>query len=236
MPATDNTSSTGTGQVDERRPTWDGVERRTGSREVLEQRFVEAMLRAGEALGELSGQPLLADVPELKRYTAAQILDLAGGPGTTVVAVYVGISGPLVGHALLLLSPEDAGRLAGLLLSDLDGGPRAIGSDVHVFETDPLVRSALEETGNVVIANFLTGFAPPDLGDTIHPTVPQTAVDMAGAILDGILVVLTQRAETFLVARTAFHGGGRRINAVLLVLPLTKTLPGFAQPDTTPSV
>jgi chemotaxis protein CheC len=233
MPATNGGDEPGDRGADERRANWPGVERRTGSRAVLEQRFVEAMLRAGEALGEISGQPLLTDVPELRRYTASQILDLAGGPGTTVIAVYVAISGPLVGHALLLLSPEDARRLAGLLLDDVGADPSVHGG-LDMFREDPLVRSALGETGNIVIANFLTAFAPPDLGDRIHASVPQMVVDMAGAILDGILVVLTQTSETFLVARTAFHGGGVRIDATLLVLPRTDTLPGFAQPDATP--
>jgi chemotaxis protein CheC len=211
--------------------TWDGVERRTGSRAVLEQRFAEAMMRAGEALGELAGQPLLTDVPELRRVSAAQILELAGGPATVVVGVYVAISGPLIGHALLLLEPDDALRLSGLLLGD---GGRSIGDpgdELELLRADGLVRSALEETGNVVIANFITAFAPPDLDDPIHTSVPQSVVDMAGAILDGILVVLTQTSETFLVARTAFHGGGVRISATLLVLPRTDTLPGFSQPD-----
>lgn len=208
---------------------WTGPERRSGSRELLEERFRAAMIAAGEALGGMTGRKIRVEPPVLERHTANGILDLAGGPEAIVVAVYVGISGPLVGHALLILTPADAHRLAGLLLEGLAGHEEAVDPATGVYAPDPLVRSALEETGNVVIANFLTAFAPDHLSEPIHPSVPQSVVEMAGAILDGILIELSVYEDTFLVARTAFHTRGLRIDALLLVLPIPGSLPEFSR-------
>jgi len=205
-------------------------ERRTGSRIVLEHRFADAMVRAGNALAEISGEPLTVHSSELRRHTAGEILELAGGPEAVVVAVYVGISGPLSGHALMLLHPTDARRLARLLLDGLADLDSSDGSG-SLYQPDPLERSALEETGNVVIANFLNAFAPIDLAETIHVSVPESVVDMAGAILDGILIDLSSAEDTFLVESTAFHSAAGRINLTLLVLPRLATLADFSHAE-----
>lgn len=74
--------------------------------------FGRAMKRAGEALGAMSGQVIEVETPLLRRCSAADILAMAGGPESVVLAVYVGIFGSLEGHSLLLFSPSDAHRLA----------------------------------------------------------------------------------------------------------------------------
>ncbi len=83
--------------------------------------FGRAMKRAGEALGSMSGQVIEVQTPQLRRCTAADVLTMAGGPESIVLAVYVSIHGSLQGHALLLFSPSDAHRLAQILLAGLLG-------------------------------------------------------------------------------------------------------------------
>lgn len=211
--------------------SWPGTERRTGSRIVLEHRFADALIRAGDALGQMSGQAIRVDAPELRRHTASELLSIAGGPESIVVVVYVAISGPLSGHALLMLEPADARRLAGLLLEGMAEVEDRTASEGELYRPDGLERSALEETGNVVIANFLNAFAPTDLAEAINVSVPESVVEMAGAILDGILIELSTVSDTFLLAATAFHLPTGRINLKLLVLPRPATLPGFARAD-----
>jgi hypothetical protein len=67
--------------------------------------FGRAMKRAGEALGSMSGQIIDVQTPVLRRCTAADVLAMAGGAESVVLAVYVGITGSLQGHALLLFAP-----------------------------------------------------------------------------------------------------------------------------------
>ena len=114
--------------------------------------FRKAMKRAGEALGSMSGQVIEVETPMLRRCSASDVLAMAGGPESIVLAVYVGINGSLQGHALLLFSPADAHRLAAILLTGLLGpGELPMEESPDVLNYDELELSALQEAGNVTI-------------------------------------------------------------------------------------
>ncbi len=56
------------------------------------------------------------------------------------------------------------------------------------------------------------------------PSVPQAIVEMAGAILDAVLVDLSMDADQVLAARAAFIEGYDAIEGTLLVLPRPESL------------
>ena len=186
--------------------------------------FGRAMKRAGEALGSMSGQIIDVQTPVLRRCTAADVLAMAGGAESVVLAVYVGITGSLQGHALLLFAPRDAHRLAQILLAGLLGpGELPIESTTDPLSYDELELSALQEAGNVTISAFLN-----ELGmhrhDPVQPTPPQIAIEMAGAILDAVLLDLVSDADQVLAAKTSFSEHGRAIDGTLFVLPRADSL------------
>ena len=186
--------------------------------------FGRAMKRAGEALGSMSGEIIDVQTPMLQRCSAADVLTMAGGPESIVLAVYVGIWGSIEGHALLLFSPPDAHRLAQILLAGLLGpGELPIDATTDVLAYDELELSALQEAGNVTISAFLN-----ELGMHLHepcqPTPPQVGIEMAGAVLDAVLLDLVSDADQMLAAKTTFSEGGRAIDGTLLVLPRADSL------------
>jgi len=186
--------------------------------------FGRAMKHAGEALGSMSGHVIEVQTPSLRRCTAADVLAMAGGPESVVLAVYVGIFGSLQGHALLLFSPADAHRLAQILLAGLlglDEIPVEATSDVLAY--DELELSAVQEAGNVTISAFLNELGT-YLDEPVQPTPPQIVVEMAGAVLDAVLVDLMSDADQVLAAKTTFSEGGRAIDGTLLVLPRPDSL------------
>ena len=187
--------------------------------------FSRAMKRAGEAMGSMSGQIIEVQTPILRRCTAAEVLAIAGGPDALVLAVYVGIKGSLSGHSLLLFSPRDAHRLAQILLAGLLGSgelPMEESGDVLVF--DELELSALQEAGNVTISAFLNELGM-HLHEPVHPTPPQVLIEMAGAVLDAVLLDLCSEVDQVLAAKTTFSEGGLAIDGTLLVLPRADSLP-----------
>lgn len=192
---------------------------------VVASTFSRAMQRAGAALGSMSGNVIDVKTPVLRRCTAAAVLDMAGGPEAVVVAVYVGIKGSLQGHALLLFSPIDAHRLAQILLASVLGPgelpARAAGDP---FDFDALELSAVQEAGNVTISAFLNELGM-HLHEPVQPNPPQIVIEMAGAILDGVLLDLMSEVDQVLAARTTFSEGGRAIDGTLLVLPRPNSLP-----------
>jgi chemotaxis protein CheC len=190
---------------------------------VLARTFANGLMRAGLALAEMTGHEIIVASPAVRRCSPADVIAMAGGPDTVVVGIYLGISGSLSGHALLMLPPEGARRLARILIEGIaqpaDGDEGA--GDPLVF--DPLEMSALQEVGNVTISAFLN-----ELGMHLHepvlPSVPQAIVEMAGAILDAVLVDLSLDADQVLAARAAFIEGYDAIEGTLLVLPRPESL------------
>jgi chemotaxis protein CheC len=194
----------------------------TTAETVLGHTFARAMTRAGEALGEMSGHELAVSAPDVRFCQPQDVVEMAGGPETVVVAIYLGITGSLQGHAILLLPPDGAHRLADVLL---DGFVEPVEPGVAV---DPLVfgeleLSALQEVGNVTLGAFLNEIGR-HLNEPVQPTVPQAIIEMAGAILDAILLDLVADTDEVLAAKTTFREGGNVIEGALLVLPRQESL------------
>ncbi len=195
--------------------------------------FCRAMRHAGDALFEMTGRTVEIATPEMRRCTPSEVLELAGGADALVVSVYVGITGGISGHALLVLPVVGAFRLADRLVEDLLEGdcrpaPLADAADPFVAlaglpELDDLHRSALLELGNVTIAAALNELGD-HLGSPIHPTVPEAVTEYAGAVLDAVLLDLVSAADDVLAARTVFLEGADTVDGTLLVLPRSDSL------------
>jgi chemotaxis protein CheC len=195
----------------------------TTAETVLAHTFARAMNRAGEALGVMSGHELAISAPDVRFCHAQEVVELAGGPDTVVVAVYLGITGSLSGHAILLLPPEGAHRLAGVLLDGFVDRPEAGAATGDPLAFGELELSALQEVGNVTLGAFLNEIGR-HLQEPVQPTVPQAIIEMAGAILDSILLDLVADTDEVLAARTTFHEGNNEIEGALLVLPRLESL------------
>ena len=88
---------------------------------------------------------------------------------------------------------------------------------------DELELSALQEAGNVTISAFLNELGM-HLHEPVQPTPPQIVIEMAGAVLDAVLLDLVSDADQVLAARTTFSEGGRAIDGTLFVLPRSESL------------
>lgn len=191
--------------------------------QALERTFERAMGAAGRALADMSGQAIQVVATEVVRTAAHRVVDTAGGAGTVVVGIYLGITGSLDGHALLVLQPDGARRLAALLLEGF-ATPRPVELDeLGMARLDELELSALREVGNVTVGAFLNEVGR-HLEEPVVVTVPVAVSDMAGAILDGVLADLTSDIDEVLVVRTSFINNGDTIEGAVLVLPRQESL------------
>jgi chemotaxis protein CheC len=189
----------------------------------LERTFERAMGAAGRALAEMSGHAIEVVATEVARTTAHHVVDAAGGAGTVVVGIYLGITGSVDGHALLVLQPEGARKLAGLLLDGFADPRMAEVDEFGVPSLDELELSALREVGNVTVGAFLNEVGR-HLEEPVVVTVPIAVSDMAGAILDAVLADLTTESDDVLAARTSFINGADTIEGAVLVLPRQASL------------
>lgn len=183
--------------------------------------FAASMIRAGSVLAAMSGRPIRISTPSVRRCLPGEIVAMAGGAEAVVVAVYLGMFGGLAGHALLVLEPDCARRLAGLLLDGL--GVEAVEGATDGNALGAIERSALGEIGNVVVSAFLNelGHRAPR---AIQPTPPQVIVEMAGAVVDAVVLDVLGNSDRVLAGHTVFHDGEDLIQALLLILPQVDSL------------
>ena len=180
--------------------------------------FVDGLEGAAASCGVMSGGRLRVTSTEVRKLSATDVLISAGGAEIAVAAVYVGFSGQLSGHAVLMLPAEEARSLARIVLDGLADAADDGSASVETGGLTALERSALEEVGNVAVSAVLNRLAD-HLGEAIHPTVPVYVYDMAGAVLDAIVSDVAGSDQMLFAARTRFSQDTRDATGVLLVLP-----------------
>lgn len=180
--------------------------------------FGRAMRKAGDALAEMSGHAITVESPAVRRCDAADVIGFAGGPDAVVVGVYLGITGSVTGHSLLMLSVDGARRLASVLLDGMFDDVEPGLDEMGLPAFDPLEMSALQELGNVTVGAFLNELGM-HLHEPVQPTVPQALIEFAGSILDAVLVDVAAAEGEILAAQTRFVEGERGIDGTILVLP-----------------
>ena len=110
-------------------------------------------------------------VPQVRVLDFKDVGALLGGEEQEMAGVYLGVEGNVTGSILFLVKKEVALHLVKKLMGDM-------ASD----EFGEMERSALKEISNIITGAYLNALsALTNL--TIFPSVPDLAIDMAGAIL-----------------------------------------------------
>jgi chemotaxis protein CheY-P-specific phosphatase CheC len=180
--------------------------------------FASGLEGAAASCEAMSGGRLHVSSSEIRRLTAADVLVSAGGAEVPVAAVYVGFSGRLSGHAVLMLPAGEGRSLAKIVLGGLTDGSDVGTASIETAGMTTLERSALEEIANVAVSAVLNRLGD-HLGEAIHPQVPVFVHDMAGAVLDAIVSDAAGIDETLFAARTRFSQDAQDATGVLLVVP-----------------
>jgi len=101
----------------------------------------------------------------------AEAVDSIGNPEDDVTGIVLGVFGDMEATVLLLVNPNHAALLCGML---------GVPADSEYGE------SALMEIGNIVGTSYINALASMT-GMEIEPTPPATATDMLGAIVQTVL-------------------------------------------------
>lgn len=162
---------------------------------------------AAVALSTMVDKKVLLSVPRASLVPLVKVSDLVGGAETPVVGIYLHISGDASGSMLLLLADTSATELAHLMVAGEEG------RDLTTVE-----QSALQETGSILAGSYLNALSQMT-GILLRPSVPGFAMDMAGAIVDFILVEISQSDDYVLVIETEFDILEHVIKGHLILFP-----------------
>jgi chemotaxis protein CheC len=167
---------------------------------------------AATALSQLTGRRIDLEVPRVRFESVQDVPRIAGGAETVVDGLYFHILGDARG-VILMIFPEESGReIVRLVLGGQEVPPE-----------DPLSISAMREIGNILTSAFLSAIGQL-AGLSLIPSVPGYARDMAGSILDLVLIDLARLEDTALVIETVFGAEGAGIRGHFFLLPDPHTL------------
>ncbi len=167
---------------------------------------------AATALSQLTGRRIELEVPRVLFTKVQEVPRIAGGAETVVDGLYFRILGDARG-VILMIFPEESGReIVRLVLGNQEAMPE-----------DALSISAMREIGNILTSAFLSAIGQL-AGLSLIPSVPGYARDMAGSILDLVLIELSRLEDTALVIETVFREAGEGIRGHFFLLPDPHTL------------
>lgn len=169
---------------------------------------------AATALAVMTRDRIDMSVPRVGILPFDQVAELVGGPDTVVVGVYFQVTGSAKCNILFLLSIEKAVLLAELLM----GVPPSNKDTLGTMEL-----SAVAEAGNIISSTYLNALAM-FTKMTLIPSPPAVGVDMAGALLDGVLALYEEIGDYVLVLENKFRKGELDVIGHLFLLPEPEAL------------
>lgn len=177
------------------------------------------MGHAATALSQLIGQSVSLRVPHVKISDISRVPDCLGGAERLMVGITLQILGDARGSIMLLFPQESAHHLLGSLP----------GSQGKALVMNEMAVSALKEVGNILASAYLSALGNL-LNITLIPSVPLMAYDMAGAVVDYVLIELSQAGDQALMIETIFSGSSNQsftIKGHFFLLPDPATLDIF---------
>jgi len=147
-------------------------------------------------------------VPEVKIMGFDKVSQILGGEEMIVVGILLSVTGDLTGNMMFILDNYAARQLVNILL----------GSNSTSLQFDEMELSALKEIGNILTGSYLNALA----GLTnlkILPSIPELAIDMAGAILSVPAIEFGKVGDSVLYIETEFSEGITKVFGDFLLIP-----------------
>ena len=150
---------------------------------------------ATTALAQMLQRKVDMKVPQATLLEFRDLGEAIGGEETIMAGVYMVVEGDIRGSMMFLLEKNSARHLANQMLGGF-GDPNA--EDFGEMEI-----SVLQEIGNIMTGSYLNSLS--DLtGLKIFPSVPEIAIDMAGAILSVPAIEFGVIGDRILMIQTRF--------------------------------
>jgi chemotaxis protein CheC len=153
---------------------------------------------AATALAKMLNKRVDMGVPKVKVLEFKEVNEVLGEAETPVVGILLEVDGQLNGYMMFILHYE----AARLLVSMLMGGILENVSE----EFNEIELSALKEIGNILAGSYLSSLSSLT-SLKVMPSVPDLAIDMAGAILSVPAIEFGKVGDTVLYIETEFSQG-----------------------------
>lgn len=161
---------------------------------------------ATTALASMLGCKVDMRVPQVRLLDFGEVGETIGGEEQLVVGIYLQVEGDITGSIMFLMETETAKHLVAKLM----------GLEIGA-EFDEMQISALKEIGNIITGAYLNSLsALTNL--MIYPSVPDMAIDMAGAILSVPAIQFGVMGDRILLIQSQFSDD-IEINGYFILIP-----------------
>ena len=163
--------------------------------DVLKEISNIGMGHAATAMSQMLDRSVQLRVPCVTITDISKVPEQLGGAEQLVVGITLQILGDVRGNIMLLFPQESAYRMICTLFGRKEKG----------LVMNELTASALKEVGNILASAYLSALGSL-LNKTLIPSVPSLAYDMAGAVVDYVLINLSESGDLALMVETEFAG------------------------------
>jgi len=165
---------------------------------------------AATALAKLLNRKIDMDVPRVKIMDFRDVSETLGGAELPVVGILLEVSGDLTGNIMFILEQQAATLLVNMLMGREPDAEHKEFTEIEI--------SALKEIGNILAGSYLSSLsALTNL--KIMPSVPDLAIDMAGAILSVPAIEFGKVGDTVLYIETEFSEGNDKVVGHFFLIP-----------------
>ncbi len=150
---------------------------------------------ATTALAQMLQRKVDMKVPQADLLEFRDLGEAIGGEETIMAGVYMVVEGDIRGSIMFLLEKESSRHLVSQMLGGM--------GDPNAEEFGEMEISVLKEIGNIMTGAYLNSLS--DLTQLkIFPSVPEIAIDMAGAILSVPAIEFGVLGDKILMIQTRF--------------------------------
>ena len=167
---------------------------------------------AATALANMLNKKVDMDVPKVKILEFKDVTEMLGGAEVIVVGILLKVAGDLTGNMMFILEKSSAHILVNMLM----GRPWTV--DEQTDEFSEIEISALKEIGNILAGSYLSALTSLT-GLRILPSVPDMAIDMAGAILSVPAIQFGKLGDTVLYIETEFNEDDKKVVGSFFLIP-----------------
>lgn len=175
---------------------------------------------AATALAKMINKKVDMEVPEVKVMEFREVNEMFGGAELPVVGILLKMTGDLTGSIMLILENTAARILVNMLMgkSNEKSEYNPEENDEIICMFDEIEMSALKELGNILAGSYISSLSTLT-GLNILPTVPDIAIDMAGAIISVPAIEFGKIGDSVLYIETVFIEGETRALGDFFLVP-----------------
>lgn len=169
---------------------------------------------AATALAKMLNKKVDMDVPRVKIMEFKDVSETLGSAESIVAGILLKVEGDLTGNIMFILQMRDAAMLVNMLME------RPLDQEIEEFSEMEI--SALKEIGNILAGSYLSALSTLT-NLKIMPSVPDLAMDMAGAILSVPAIEFGKVGDTVLYIETEFSDGDEKVVGDFFLVPDVET-------------